>query len=270
MIDLIKVLRLMLTITIIVFFLPDNPLAASGWPPKVGQKVRLKTVDNPNNFIQGTVALAKNDSFYIAKQNDFRIDRIIDRKGNIHTFPYIAKYDSELKSLTGVDSNEETITLLLEEIEKVELTLLAGGKEFDLQFDAVGFHDRVEYSPVFQELVWRGSIISANHFEIWQNRSDLRTIWKLSSITLGVIVGIDSYNSAKKEQERRLGVFHHVDPLTPSVVGIISGLAVGVGGLLLANVVAPDGWRKVSPDKLKLGIGSVGENSVGVVVAFKF
>ncbi len=272
MINLLKVFRLMLTITIIITFLTDNSLAASGWPLNVGQKVRLKTVDNPDYFVRGTIAMIDSDTLYLAKQNDFRIDKIIDRKGNTITFPYMAKYDPDLKILTGVDPDGKTVMISLEEIEKAELTLFAGGLEFDLQFDAEGFHDRVEYSPVFQDLVWQGTLNSITHLEIWQNNSLPRTIWSLCSITLGVIVGIDAYYDAKKEEERQKSVFefNYFTP-SPTASGIVVGILVGVGGLLLAKpVMGDDGWRKVSPEKLHLTLGPVGENSVGVVVALKF
>ena len=92
-----NIFKLVVTITIIIVFLSGNLLAGDSWSPKVGQKVRVKTSDSPDNFIEGIVANVGDNELYIVRQRDFRIDRIIDTVGNVHTFPYTVKYDPNNK-----------------------------------------------------------------------------------------------------------------------------------------------------------------------------
>lgn len=270
-----KILRCVITLTIIFVCLTNNLFAGAGRAPEVGQKVRIKTINGSNYYIQGVIGGIDGDVLSIIKRGDFCIDRVVIRDGITYNFPYAAKYDPKSNILTGTKSDGESVKIPLEAIEEVEMTFFTKGKEFHLKFDAEGFHDRVEFGPAYQRLVWRGSANSLERMDVWQkkNKFPFMAISGLMGMGIGLIIGENTYRSQeirrRKNDEKFLG--HLMQIYLPKHTHMIIGGTIGlIGGALIGKLVAPkDGWRNVPVDNWKLDVGMVGEG-MGMSLSYNF
>lgn len=254
---LLSVIALLFTIASDVYARTERPLATD-------QKIRVTLGDSEADTTVGIFSGLRNDTLYLCHEGEISIDSAITIDGNIIVFPFPgAVYDGPTKTLTGANVTGDTITLSLDDIDYVGVTLFVGDDAFSQKFNAAMLHRRLKLSVIYP-VQWQVALNRIERVEVWHKKKQgTVAAFAAGGVVIGGLIGWATYDSSDEDE-----FMYMWSQGANLVVGALYGLS---GGFLIGSLAAgKNEWKPVPAERLKIGVGQVGVDAYGLSLAFRF
>jgi len=254
---------LLLGVIALLFTIASDVYARTERPLTTGQKVRVTLRDSNIENTVGVFSGLKNDTLYLYHEGEISINSAITTDGSKIVFPFPgAVYDGPTKTVTGTDENGEVVSLPLNDIDYVGVTLFLLDDAVSQRFNAAMLHRRLKQGAVYP-VQWKVPFNRVNRVEVWHSKEEgVVAAFAAAGVVIGGLIGWATYEEPEDKFMYKWSEGANL------VVGALYGLS---GGFLIGSLAAgKNEWKPVPAEKLKIDVGQVGESGYGFRIAFRF
>jgi hypothetical protein len=228
-----------------------------------GQKIKVTLRDADKEHATGIFNGLRNDTLYLCHAGEISIDSAVTIDNNAYVFPFPgAVYDGPTKTLTGADIAGNTISLSLDDINYVGVTLFVRDDAIPQKFNAAMLHRRLGPGAAYP-IQWQVPLNRVEEVEVWhRKKKGVVAAFTAAGAVIGGLVGWATY---EKDEDEFLYKWSEGANLA---AGALCGLG---GGFIIGSLAAgKNEWRSVPAERLKVDVGRVGVDAYGLLVAFRF
>lgn len=241
---------------------PSTPAKAPKKTIAPGSKIKATLNDGTGREIEAVFVEVRDDSLVVRHGGDFQLDSLMTTDSVSYVFLGAdARYDPETKLISGHTVEGEDVVIPMAQVDHVHVTLTDDRGSISTAFSADLFRHRLKFKVVYPE-VGRIPVSSIQTLHVWQtgkSKQGARVIGMFTGATVGLVLGISSYNANKDE--------FMSDPLISYLVPPL--LLMFVGGALFSSLAPEQGWKKLSLKDADFGIAPVANGSPGLTFAIK-
>jgi hypothetical protein len=223
---------------------------------KIGQKIRVTAIDSNADVIDGLLIKLHNDTLHIGTGGQITLDSAFTKNSIMFNFPYPgAIYDGDTKTIHGTTEEGEIVTLPLTDINHITVTLIDKDDYVPTIFNVDMFRRRFQFGVEYPKQL-QIPIDSVKHIEALSKGSPtLMAIGLAVGFAVGGISGW-TFTDPSESPETNAMIW--------ALVGSIFGAGAGqsVGGM--------DRWKKIPVENLRVDVGSVAGDAMGISVVVRF